>query len=85
MRILSTVIKIATYSVSDAGQDFTMRNGVAAQAVSDEALRLVLQPVQKQLEETLGRSCIPAILHKDIKHDPMLDFNTVAGICMLEQ
>jgi hypothetical protein len=72
MRILSTIIKVATCSMPDVGQDLAMRNSVAAQAVSDEALRLVLEPVQKSLEETLGRSCIPPILHEDIKHDPML-------------
>ena len=28
--------------------------------------------MQKSLEEALRRSCIPAILHEDIEHDPML-------------
>jgi hypothetical protein len=37
MRILSTIVEIATRSVPDVGQDFTMRNTVAAQAVGDNA------------------------------------------------
>jgi hypothetical protein len=72
MRILSTIVEIATRSVPDVGQDFTMRNTVAAQAVGDNAPRLVLQPVQKSLEEALSRGGIPAILHEDIEHDPVL-------------
>ena len=41
-----------------------MPHTLTAQAVGDEALWLVFQPVQQPLEETLGRSGIPAVLHK---------------------
>jgi hypothetical protein len=72
MRILSTIIDITTCSVPDIGQDLAMRNTVTAQAVSGKAPRLVLQPVQKSLEEALGRGGIPAMLHEDIEHNPVL-------------
>jgi hypothetical protein len=72
MRILGTIIEIAARSVPDIGHHLAMRNTVAAQTVGDEAPRLVLQPVQKALEEALGRCRIPAILHEDIEHDPVL-------------
>jgi hypothetical protein len=35
-------------------------------------LGLRLQPAQKPLEEALGRRRIPAILHEDVEHDPVL-------------
>jgi hypothetical protein len=72
MRILSTIIQIPARSVPDIGQDLTMRGTVAAQAVGDEAARLVLQPVQQSLEKALCGGGIPAILHEDIEHDPVL-------------
>ena len=49
-----------------------MRGTVAAQAVGDEAARLVPQPVQQSLEKALCGGGIPAILHEDIEHDPVL-------------
>ncbi len=72
MRILGTIIEITACPVAGIGHDLPMRNTVTAQAVGDEAPRLVLQPLQKALEEALRRGRIPAILHEDVEHDPVL-------------
>jgi hypothetical protein len=53
-------------------QDVTVRNAVAAKAVGDEALWLVLQPSQQALEETLGCRGVPAVLNQDIEDDAVL-------------
>ena len=34
--------------------------------------RFVRQPVQQTLEKAFGRGGIPAVLHEDIEHDPVL-------------
>jgi hypothetical protein len=72
MRILGSVIQISARSVPDIGQDFAMRHTVAAQAISDEAPRLVFQPVQQSLEKALEPRGVPAVLHEDIEYDPVL-------------
>jgi len=72
MRIFSTIIEIAVRSVADIGHHLAMRNTVAAQTVGNGAPRLVLQPLQKPHEEALGRFCVPAILHEDVEHGPVL-------------
>ena len=48
-----------------------MRNAVAAEAVGDEALWLVLQPGEQALEEALGGRGVPSILNQDVEHHPM--------------
>ena len=49
-----------------------MRNPVAAQAVGDEALRVVLELSEQALEEAPGRRGIPPLLHQDVEHDTVL-------------
>ena len=49
-----------------------MRDAVAAQAVGDEALRLVLQPGQQALEEALRGRGVPVVLDQDVEHDAVL-------------
>ena len=72
MRILSTIVQIPARAVTDIGQDLTMRGTVAAQAIGDEAARLVLQPVQQSFEKPLRRRCIPPTLHQNVQHNPVL-------------
>ena len=45
-----------------------MRNAVAAQAVGDEALWLVLQPSEQAPEEAFGGRGIPPVLNQDVEH-----------------
>ena len=56
----------------DIGQNGAVSNAVAAQAVGDEASRLVAQPAQQSLEEALGSRPTPPALHKDVQHHPVL-------------
>src|SRR4051794_26459393 len=72
MGALSTIVQIAARAVTDIGQDLTMRGTVAAQAVGDEAARLVLQPMQQSFEEPLRRRCTASALHKNVQHDAIL-------------
>jgi hypothetical protein len=58
--------------VSDFGQNLALRHAMAAQAVRDDALRLVLQIGEQSLDEALGRSRVPPVLHQDVEHDPVL-------------
>src|SRR4051794_22775773 len=72
MRILGAVVQVATGPVLHLGQDIAVCNAVAAKAVGDEALWLVLQPSEQALEEALGGCGIPAILNQDIEDDAVL-------------
>ena len=56
----------------DVGQDCSLGDTIAAQAISDEASRPVSQPMQQALEETLGGCPVPPILYQDVEHDPVL-------------
>jgi hypothetical protein len=56
----------------DIGENGTLGNAIAAQAVGDEAPRFVLQSSQEPSEETLGRRSVAALLHQDVQHNPML-------------
>ena len=49
-----------------------MRHAIAAQFVSDEHARNILQTLQQPLEEALRRPGIAAALHQDIEHDAIL-------------
>ena len=49
-----------------------MRNAVAAQDVSDDALRLVPHPAQQAPEETLGSRGVPPLMDQDVEHDTVL-------------
>jgi hypothetical protein len=60
----------------DTGQKSPLRNTIAAQAVSDEASWLILQPVQQALEEPLGGRAVSPFLHQDIEHRAVLIHRT---------
>jgi hypothetical protein len=72
MRVLSPVVQVSTGSMPHIGQYLTMRNPVAAQAIGDDTLRLVLQADEQALEEALGRRRVPPVLHQDVEHDTVL-------------
>src|SRR5690349_12666888 len=72
VRVLSAVVEIATSPVPDIRHDRALRCAVAAQAVGDQAARLVLQTTEQPLEKALGRIGIGAPLDQDVEHDAML-------------
>jgi hypothetical protein len=49
-----------------------LRGVVAAQAVGDDASRLVTQPLQQPFEEALGCCGISPVLDQDVEHDAVL-------------
>ncbi len=58
------------------GQNGTLSNAIAAQAIGDKALRLVLESMQQAFEEMLGGRPVPSALHQDIQHDAVLIHRT---------
>jgi hypothetical protein len=46
------------------------------QTIDDDALWLILQPVQQALEEPLGSCAITFLLHQDVQHHPVLIHGT---------
>src|SRR4051794_14944392 len=54
------------------GQDIAVCHAVAAQAISDEAPWLILQPSEQAFEEALGCRGVPAILDQDIEDNAVL-------------
>ena len=72
VRILSPIVQVPTCPMPDVGQNGTLSDAVAAQPVGDKASRLVPQPLQQTLEESLGGGSVPSILHQDVQHDPVL-------------
>ena len=56
----------------DIREDRSLSDAIAAQAIGDEASRLVLQPMQQALEETLRGGAVSAVLHENVLHDAML-------------
>ena len=58
--------------MADIGQDRSLSDAVAAQAVRDEASWLVLQPMQQALEETPGSGAVPPVLNQDVEHNAVL-------------
>src|SRR5438874_2632228 len=72
MRVLSPVVEITALPVSDLRQDLALRHSVAPEAVGDQAPWFILQSPQQALEEALGSSGVPAILHEDVEHDTVL-------------
>ncbi len=72
MRVLGTIVEVSAGPVSYIGQDLAFRRAVAAQAIGDDALRLLLQAGQQAFEKALGRGRVPPALHQDIEHDPVL-------------
>jgi hypothetical protein len=55
--------------VPDIGQDGAVRDAAAAQAVGDDASRLVAQPLQQPFEEALGCCGIPPALDQNVEYD----------------
>ena len=72
VRILSAIVEVATGPVPDIRHDRPMGCSVAAQAVGDQATRLVLEASQQPLEEALGGFGIAAALDQDVEHHAML-------------
>src|SRR4051794_12135064 len=72
MRVLSAVVQVATGPVLHLGQDLAVRDPVATQAVSDEALRLVLQSSEQALDEALCGRGVPAVLDQDVEYHTVL-------------
>jgi hypothetical protein len=72
MRVLGTIVQIPARPMPEIRQDHSLSDTIAAQAVSDEASRLVSQPMQQTLEETLGGYAISPTLHQDVEHNPVL-------------
>ena len=58
--------------MADIRQDRSLSDTIAAQAISDEASRLVPQPVQEALEETLGGRAVSTILYQNVEYHPVL-------------
>jgi hypothetical protein len=54
----------------DPGQQGTLGDTITAQAIGDEAFRLILQSVQQPLEEALGCMAISPFLYQDVQHHP---------------
>jgi hypothetical protein len=46
MRILGSIVQVPAHPMPDIGQDRSLSDAIAAQAVRDEASWLVLQPMQ---------------------------------------
>jgi hypothetical protein len=63
MQILSSVVEVPACPMPDIGHNRTPSNAIAAQAIGDEAPRLVLHPLQQALEETLCGRAVPTVLH----------------------
>src|SRR4051794_6307940 len=72
MRVLGAVVQVATGSMLHLGQAIAVRNAIAAKAIGDDALWLVLQPSEQALEETLGGRGVPAVLNQDIEYHTVL-------------
>jgi hypothetical protein len=72
VRILGAIFQIPARSMTHMRQDGSMSDAIAAQAVGDEAARLISQPMQEALEQTLGGCAVPPILHQNVEYDPVL-------------
>jgi hypothetical protein len=72
MRILGSIIQVPAGPMPDVRKYRSVSDAIAAQTVRDQAPRLVFQPVQQALEETLGSRPVPTLLHQDVQHDAML-------------
>src|SRR3954468_21229294 len=76
VRVFRSVVQISTGPVLYLRQDLAARSPIAAQAIGDDALRLVLEPREQALEEALGGGGIPAVLDQDVEHDAVLVHRT---------
>jgi len=67
MRVLTTVIEIATLPMFHAGQDLALRGAVALQLVRNDDARHVQQALQQLAEKLLRRLLVASALHEDIE------------------
>ena len=72
MRVLGTVVEIATLSVLDTGQQLASSHTIASQLVGDDHSRHVLQTLQQPPEEALGGFGIASVLNEDVEHNAVL-------------
>ena len=72
MRVLGSIVEVATLPMLDIGQKLTLRNSITLQLVRDDDARRIVQTFQQPLEEALRSGGISAALHEDIEHDPVL-------------
>jgi hypothetical protein len=76
MRVLSTIVEVATLSVLDIGQQMTLRHPIASQLVGDDHSRHILQALQQTPEEPLGSFPITSLLDQNIEDDTVLIHGT---------
>ena len=76
MRVLSTIVKVAAWSMLDIGQQTSLRHAIASQLVGDDHSRHVLQALQQTLEEPLGGFPITPLLDQSIENDTILIHGT---------
>ena len=72
MRILGSIVQVPARPMPNIGQDRPLSDAMAAQAVRDEASGLVLQPIQRALEETLGSCAVSSVLQQNVQHSAVL-------------
>ncbi len=72
VRVLAPVVQVAARVVPSFGQHLAVRDAVAAQPISNQAPRLVLQPSEQAPEEALGRSGVAPFLRKDVEYNSVL-------------
>lgn len=68
MRILRSVVEIATLTMFHIWQDLALGGSIAGKFVGDEYTRHVLTPFQNLTKELLGCGFIPTALDKNIEH-----------------
>jgi len=76
MRVLGSIVQVTARPMPHVGQDRSLSDAIATQTVGDEPPRLVLQPAQQVVEETLGCGAIPPVLHQNVQHDAVLVHRT---------
>ncbi len=69
MRVFSAVVQVPASSVLDLGHYLAVHDTVAAQAISDEAPRPVLQADEQRLKEALCSRGIAAVLDQNVEYD----------------
>jgi len=66
MRILGSIVQVPAGPMPNIGQDRSLSDAIAAQAIRDEASWIVLPPMQQMLEETLGSCAVSSVLHRNV-------------------
>ena len=72
MRVLSSIVQIATLPMFNIRKPLAFRHTVAPQFVGDEDTWHILQARQQPLEEALRCPGIAAALHQNVEHDAIL-------------